>query len=304
MFGTPYSTTIGSKFRLDRVMAKLQEADILKQLTVLDPEMPWLVAVLGKESVEIPTFNHPITMTDPNRGTKVVVDLRSYGRLLEILPDRVRVAQYGGAALTINRAILQYEWRADTADEFVDASDMPIAVYSRWLADQLSRGLALDALQQQRLPVLFAYFYYAQFMADGELTPTMAQRLAPKIARTLRIRDVTTVLQNIPSTLPTNVTQLVALLSSGEYGIRLESLSIGVFWQVTTSGMYGIMNAAEVMAVAIEYPPTFLAIMHAALNDRGYNKTPLTNAAKPYDRNGAGKQFNQAFDGLLGVAKE
>jgi hypothetical protein len=64
--------------------------------------------------------------------------------------------------------------------------------------------------------------------------------------------------------------------------------------------MYGMNGVKDVMAVAIEFPPTFLAIVHTAINDRGYNKTPLTVAAKPFDRNGAFKDFNLAFDGLLG----
>ena len=123
MFGSPYSTTIGSKFKLPPVELALQKADIMKQLTVVDPERPWLLAVYDNE--DIPLFVHPVTIDDRNRGRKVVVDLRQYTRYVQKLENSLRIAPYGGAAITVNRAILQYYWGDDTADDIFGLSNLP-----------------------------------------------------------------------------------------------------------------------------------------------------------------------------------
>lgn len=297
MFASPYDTTIGSKYKLDKVELALQQADIKKQLVVIDPEMPWLVAVINDK--EIPIFIHPVTLNDPNRGKKVVVDLRSYGRMLRVQEDRVQIDPYGGASLTVNRAILQYFWSDDTARTVEGLSELPAAVYSRWLSEQIIRGLAVEEVQHHRLRVVFAYFYYALFAGDDGFPRHLAMAMASKIGGIIGVTP-SLVLEYLPETIPTTVPELVSLLSNGDYGIRLKNLNQGTFYSITTKGFHSVVKPDEVLAAAIEYPPTFLAILHSVVNDRSFTKTNLTQAAKPFDRKGAFKDFNLAYEGLLG----
>jgi hypothetical protein len=282
---------------LGHVELALQQADIKKQLVVINPEMPWLVAVISDK--DIPVFPHPITLNDPNRGKKVVVDLRSYGRMIRVQEDRVQIEPYGGASLSVNRAILQYFWSEDTARTVEGLSNLPVAVYSRWLSEQIIRGLAVEEVQHHRLRVVFAYFYYALFAGDKGFPRPLAMALAGKISDNIGVSQ-SLVLEYLPETIPTTVPELVALLSNGDYGLRLQNLNVGTFYTTTTKGFFGVFRPDEVLAAAIEYPPTFLAILYAVVNDRSFVKTNLTQAAKPFDRKGAFKDFNIAYEGLLG----
>lgn len=300
MFGSPYSTTIGSKFNTAKVELALQQADIQKRLRVLDPATPWLVAVI--DDPEIPIFLHPIILDDANRGRKVVVDLRQYKRNVNVVENPggtvIKIAPYGGAAITVNRAVLQYMWGVDTADALLGLSNLPVSVYSRWVSEQIIRGLAVEETFHQQIRVVMAYFYIGLF-SQSALDRNMMQKLASKVSQCTGIA-ISLVLEWVPDEMPQDVPGLVKLFSTGNYGMRLEHLSIGSFYTITTKGFFGVTRPDEVLAVAIEYPPTFLAIVHAIVNDRSYNKTPLQMAAKPYDRQNAFKLFNHAFESLVG----
>lgn len=302
MFGSPYSTTIGTKFPLTRVELALQKADIQKQLRVVNPEMPWLVAVT--DDPEIPVFVHPVVIDDANRGRKIVIDLRSYKRNFTVIEDMasgnsyLQIAPYGGAAISVNRAILQYHWQVDSADTLLGLSNLPVSVYSRWLSEQIIRGLAVEETFHLQLRVIMAYFFIGLFTDKGLDRLTM-QKLATKVSAATGVQP-SLVLDFLPEAMPNDIPGLVSLFNSGDYGMRLQHLNVGTFYTMVTKGFFGVMRPDEVLAVAIEFPPTFLAIVHAIVNDRSYNKTPLLLAAKPYDRNQAFKHFNMAFESLVG----
>lgn len=301
MFGSPYSTTIGSRFNLPKVELALQQADIKKQLKVIDPDKPWLVAVV--DDPDIPMFVHPVILDDKNRGRKVVVDLRQYKRYINVLDDEIKIGAFGGAAINVNRAILQYYWSDETSQEILGLNGAPLAIYSKWLSEQIIRGLSVEEVHHQRVHVACAYFYLALFEADNDLTHDEALKLSTKVNKATGIAQ-SLVLEYIPKEIPTDVEGLVAMLSSGEYGLRLEQLNVGSFYTMTTKGFFGVVRPDEVLAVGIEYPPTFIAVAYAVVNDRSYNNSPLQKAAKQaerIDRDGVFKQFNKAFDSFVGA---
>lgn len=299
MFRSPYDTSIGKVFNLPRVEHALHMANIKKELKTIYPDMPWLLAVVGDEPTEIPVFPHPVTLEDSVRGKQVVVDLRGpYKRYLTITDTGINVDPYGGAGITVNRAILQYYWSADTADAFFALSDVPLIAFSRWLADQISRALGLDPAAQLALPVVLAYYFTSLYM-EKPIAEEEATRIANKISRVLRI-NLQQVLDSIPNPIPSNLRELVAVLGSGDYGPKLERLNnVGLFYSMTTNGFFGVMNPKEVLACAIEYPPTFLAILAGALNDTSFNKIPLITSIKHYVKQDAVKGFNLAFNQFL-----
>lgn len=297
MFGSPYSTTLGSKANLQKVELALQQADIKKQLRVIDPSKPWLVAVV--EESDIPVFVHPVLLDDRNRGRKIVVDLRQYKRYINDLGDRIIIGAFGGAAISVNRAILQYHWAEDTALKIMDLSDLPLAIYGRWLSEQIIRGLSVEEVHQQRILVVCAYFYLSLFEKGDMLERRDAQKLASKVSQATGV-TLSLVLEYIPDNMPANVPGLVALLSSGDYGMRLEHMNEGSFYTIVTKGFFGVVRPDEVLAIAVEYPPTFIALAYAMVNDRSYNQSPMQKAAKRSDRKDAFKQFNLAFDSFVG----
>lgn len=299
---TPYETTLGKLNVLTRVEQALHAADIKNELILLDKSgKNDIYAVTADVPTEIPPFIHPITLEDQRRGRKVVVDLRPYSRMVRKADDGgLIIDPFGGAALMVNRAILQYHWDNDLAPEYLTFNDLPVQVYSRWLSSQLTRALSVDPVNEQRLTVVFALFYYTQFSPAGTVTATDITRGINKLSRVLKL-SADVILNNIPETIPTTLPALIELLSSGEYGVRLEELNLGLFITAATGGFYGMTNPKEVIAVAIEYPPTFLAILFSSINDRSFNKTPLTIVSKPFDRAGAFKDFGMAFSGLIGT---
>ena len=54
---------------------------------------------------------------------------------------------------------------------------------------------------------------------------------------------------------------------------RVEDLTVGYLY-IALGASYGVAYR-EAVAISLEYPPVFIAMVYTALNDRGYSKTGL-----------------------------
>ena len=54
-------------------------------------------------------------------------------------------------------------------------------------------------------------------------------------------------------------------------------------------------NAKEILAVALEHPPTWLSLVYIALKERSYKNTSLAKIALRYALNKGGNDFIRSF---------
>lgn len=311
MFLKPYDTTIGSNYNTSKLESSLSIAQAQGVLaTGIVPNVPDIVAVIGKsiETESIPPFNHPFLMGD-DKFNKIVIDLRPYQSKIKQSSDGTwELPDTGPVGLLVKQAKLQIIWRAQEYERFADLPDVAIMVYSRWIAEAITRRLGVDPETQMKIVTLASWFYLCTMFPESQLKHREIPeddriRMAARIARTSlrKIDDVLPLIEQV-GYLHT-VTDFVQALK-GLDSRRLQAINNVLLFTLISGSWYGSASAKEVAGISVEYPPFFLAVMHTAINESMYRKTPINEIALRYKRKDGLNRFNVAMRILLDYAEE
>lgn len=269
MFDTPYQTTPCSRFVLDKIAMGVRKLEINESL----------VSVPGVDGIKlVPTgvtefqpFLQPITRVDVSTlETSVVIDGRS---LLRPDGSPVRVDQFQHTILNAKLIKLWSEGDASVRRDFLSVGDFATKSFVAWLAGAIALRLGLDLGQTAILRALTT-IYYLQLHETPGSTPLDQDRLFIRAARSLPGIDPVSLRVSIGD-LPKleTITDYVKWVKAVINSPRTEDLTVG-FIYIAIGFSYGPAYR-EAVTVALEYPPTFIAMVYTALNDRGYSKTAL-----------------------------
>ena len=309
MFKYPYETTPISNYVLKDIVAALQRAMVDKELR--------RAQTLSKATVDgmyevpsyvksVPPFSHPIVF-DHFGKMVTVVDTRPFVR--DSRDGGMRVANETEYRFMILRGVLTKLWAEGTPNDFVTMGDIAARVYTRFLSEGVVRRLNLTPGEHQKIAVISAYFYFSLFMpADVEVGHALPEEKRVKLAT--RIARVTNVpadfclktLDDVPHF--NDVDGYCRALYHVTGSPRLEKFSVGMLYAIVSGGWFGA-SAREIVAVSIEYPPTFFAMLYMALTDRTYHKAYFTELVIASNKNNLGKEFqlsmNSYLEGALNV---
>lgn len=309
MFVTPYETSLGSQFKnLKPIIFALNQAHFSDDLYKLKG-YPQIVAVVkGDLALEaIPPFVHPLVINEsqtqrPDYKSTIAVDLRPFSN--RILVDRenktVEVMDDGPAGILVKQAILQIIWQQSQRRVADDVTDLPMTVFSRWISETMARKFNLPPLVQMDVAVLAAWWYYCQALSADRVKDLEEIRynVAPRITRSVRTTTMNRVQELLANVgVLTNISSFIEELHKLG-NLRLNEMNLTAFYTAITGSWFGGPNVREVVQIATEYPPYFVALVHSAVNEKMYNKTPLATIvlqAKKDQLNG----FNMAIKLLL-----
>ena len=287
-FKTAYDTTICQGFVTRKTADALQVAQLNGALHV-EPGNSRIHYVQGGsvESDAIPTFAHPMLVMDHNHQPFLAVDLRAVGRY-DSQQGRFVVRNDIEHDVLRRRAQLNDAWLNEKAKSLKALSSLPMAVYASWLSEAIQRRFALDAREQLNLAILAAIFYNSQFSDDTELADEEKNRVAGAVAKAVRANadDVYKVLDVAP--VVTDIRAFCTIAREVVPNIRLQSLNAGLLYDIIGGTWYGL-NAREVIAVAVEHPPTWIAVLLAAYNERSFKNSAITKITeRPSNRDNGG----------------
>ncbi len=287
-FKTAYDTTICQGFVTRKTAEALQVAQLNGALSA-EPGYPHIYYVQGGgvTSDAVPSFAHPMLVQDHNHQNFLAVDARAVGRY-DGQQGRFVVRNEIEYALLQRRAQLNQVWLGANAKSLKAVSALPMAVYASWLSEAIGRRFALDAREQLDLAIMAAVFYNSQFSDDSELDEQEKNRLAGTIARAVRAKaeDVFKVLDVKP--VIGNVREFCAAAQELTGSIRLKDLNAGLLYDIIGGTWYGL-NAREVIAVALEHPPTWIAVLLAAYHERSFKNSALTTITeRPSNKDNGG----------------
>lgn len=257
--------------------AQFQEAVSPNKQPITD--IPLLTVVPGL--ADIPFFIHPIVIKTADNHESVVVDTRGAMRLQR--DGAVFIQSQLDYNFAVVRGALQCIWN-DPADQ-VGVRNLgvtPMRLFSRWITNAISvrRSLTLDA--QLRVGIIAAYFYFGLFhsMDDQRLTEADLSRCVTNISKATFAdpkqvydiigTDVTAL--NIPLLL--NVNDFCNALITHSQSLALEAIDSSFVYLVTGGSWFGA-NAREILAVALEHPPTWVSIVYTAAYERGFRNTGI-----------------------------
>lgn len=293
IYKTAYDTTACRGAIITKIQDNLKEAYI-RDLLYFD-DVTKTYQVRGGHLVDelVPTFNHPILFTDPGGEQRLAVDVRglgSFNRDQNVFNIRDTNA-YNGITL---RANLNQVWLEDMGPERMRGmSVFPLMVYANWIGEAVAKRLALEPQDQFSVSVLAAIFYLNLFWeADKSANPT-------KIEKTLMVSQITRGLSYRADMVYDIVEQHAGIGNIAEFcqacrdltqSARLRDLNEATLFAMVGGYWYGT-NGREVIAVALEHPPTWMSLLWQAMSDRSYRNAGLSKILERNSFKRAGNMY-------------
>lgn len=295
---SPYATTACSGFILDKTINAIKEYQINVRPDI-DPKTNLLVVDRNLGNSIVPSFFHPIPMPPTHDDTVIAVDVRpavKYDPMTHVLNVK---NQYEHTFITTYGKLVNF-WINRNHKELASISNNPISLYARWISENLAKRFGLDPAVQLKVAVLAAFFYMGLFLNDtNDIKPDVRdlQRICPIIGRTLYVSadDILGIIGDLRWII--NIHDFCDAVREVTQSIQLESLNPGLLISILKNTWYGT-NAAELTAVAIEYPPTWILLTYAAYTDRSYKNTVIAKLASRDKKPGI-ESFVKSLDMIL-----
>jgi hypothetical protein len=299
IFKTAYDTTACAGAVLKRTTDAINVALAYGQLRTSEIYPVELVEG-GDSSVDaIPAFAHPLLVasTHSPEVSKIYMDARSFGKYDSAQRQFVirNTIEY---KLALHRAGLNNVWVKQSPTLLRDISQLPMSVYASWLSESIARRYALDPREQMDLSILAGIFYSSLFMENDHQTEDSKMRVVNSISRALRVRaqDVLAVMEKV--TYVDNVHGFCSAAYAVTGSVRLKELNAGVLYTIVGQTWFGT-NAKEIIAVALEHPPTWLAILMAASDERTFKNSGIAKITERAMGRDGGKDYLRQVLSLL-----
>ena len=294
MFLTPYHTTQCSMIDMKGIQGALQRHEVHGDLLpALSPKGVPLkgVVIVPPQVKSLKPFDLPLDYQGP-KGLKLAVDVRGFTRPVGSNDIKVVAgAEYEGALL---RAALSHAWMTEVptaAHDMRRFHDLPAKVFVRLLSETIVRQLHLSAVDQQAVVAAAGLFYYSNFIAGDDVYSTEElERITIAVARISRISPQT--IHNFYDGVGriTNLDTFCDALRHITKNPRLEKVD-AAFVITLMGGIWYGGNARRLVAVGLEYPPVWLALVYQAVTDRSFHGSRLTKMVEEENRNNAGTAF-------------
>lgn len=291
MFNNPYETTPCADYNMSRVKDGIRlsiiEGTFDSAIGSDKKDIPG-VRLITSRNRDIPPFSHPFIYEEDGKKT-AFIDARGFTRI-----DRegaMSISSKTEYDFNVLRAKLSLFWVAQSPADLLALGQLPMTVFCRWISENLARRFGLDPASQMRATIVAGFFYLSMYRIDPEMDEEAKIKSCTQISRATRI-NVDDVFEIADKLKPiTNVKDFVENLVEHVGSVRLERFNIGVLYSSLGGSWFG-GNAPELIAVALEHPPTFLAMVFTALHERGFRNTGIAKVVLAADRGDLGRTFS------------
>jgi len=305
IFKDSYHTTVGSIFITTNIIDAIKES-IIKQggVTRLDVKDSngitpgFITGILDNES-DIPLFTHPISIYNFQKKNYLFTDLRLFIKKDSSIGDIDKgiknLTEYNFAK---SRAILNLLWLSDGTTQIKNSLSFAGIVFASWLSEAISKIYALDFKDQTTVAIITSYYYQSLFNEESTFDEDTKQKMAIHTIKAVKapsdfifkIFDMITPINDVNDYCK-NISTIVE-------NVRLKDFNLAVLLTIVKNSWYGA-NAKEIMSVAIEHPPTWIAIVYTAINERTYKNSTIYRIAERYGKNGGAVEFNRNYLNMI-----
>lgn len=299
-----YDTTVGVGMVTKQIEHAIKEAFIkdmiynrhLDLITSLDYKPVFVTGAYSSES-NIPFFAHPLLIEQYKGSNYICADVRPFIRSGDQGSD-LSVKNQTEFNFAMNRMMLNMAWVSGEVNQIKLNLSFAGVVFAAWLSETISKRFALDPKDQMVLAIITHYFYQSLFYSEDRIEEELLQKFAVHTIKATRASSqlVFEVFDKIKTMngLDDYCTNVKDILEN----IRLKDLNKGLIITMIGNTWYSL-NSQEILAVALEHPPTWAAIVYASLMERTYRNSLVARIAERYAKNGAGKEFLDNFAGLV-----
>jgi hypothetical protein len=304
---TAYDTTVGQSYQkiMDKTQTMVQQAIVKDYINYntyfkqVGEYQSFLITGNASSEAAIPTFTHPFEM-EYSRNKYLVVDVRAFVKTQRNgTMDNMVVKNQGEYDLAKSRLGLNLLWLDGQYNTIRDLSIVPAAVFCSWISESFSKRYALDARDQILLSIISCYYYANLFVKEPIIEERDKEKLAAVIIRSTKAPPplVFQILERIEHPI-TNIDTFCQAVRAILENPRMDDFNPGLLVTILGNSWYGF-NYKDLLAVALEHPPTWISIVYAALNDRGYRSTQISKIAERYAKSKGGDSFIKSLVALI-----
>lgn len=314
IFLTPHDTTACNghviKTTIDAIL-KSAVSDNSLDNTIKNIKDVWCLVDKGAP-IQAPAFGQPITLdkADVSKFTKLFGESNSHdSRFFTVIDARPFTAyDYNNNTVIIKnriefnlamlRGALSEYWTNGGVSSLQNFSPLPMVIFASWISENVARRFNLDIREQVALSVYSAYYYMSLFTNETVLSDQERNRYAMLISKSLRVsaNEVFDIIERVEP--PQNITDFCVRAELAVGSIRLKEFNKLVLFSIIGGTWFGV-NAKENVCVALEHPPTWIALLTAAFSERGFNKSGITQLTERNSNRELGKNYTRQVFNLV-----
>jgi len=281
-----YQTTVGSIFKTKELISSIKEVELIDDyldkslgIKTIDNIKPVFITGASDFESKIKLFTHPISIFNSDGSGYLCTDLRLYIRknpdLKHIENSIKNITEFNFAK---TRAILNLLWLTSDRDNIKISMSFASIVYSFWLSDVISKAFALDYNDKLTISVAASYFYQSLFI-DGDITDDIRERMVVHTIKTTGVSadKVFSILDSMRDV--ETIDDFAIELPNIVENIRLKGFNLTGLLTIVKNSWYGL-NAKEVLAVALEFPPTWIALVFTALQEKTFRNSVIAKLSE------------------------
>lgn len=311
IFKTSYDTTIGKLENTKNIASKIEEAfirDMIYEKNLnydISPNYK-LCFIDGSDTSEeaIPQIVHPLLITHTtNKGNNsyLCTDIRLFVNPRQFEADNIRpkVKNFGEFNIAVDKALLTLMWLDENID--IMKNDMNFAgnVYATWITDLISKRFALGGRDQLCLTVLAYLYYQSLFTINPKITDEDKEVAYIKLVSQLKIpKEIIEYVFNKGEMFFTNINSFCEIVKDTLENVRLKDFNVGILATLVGMSWFGV-NAGKILTVALEHPPTWIAMVGNIYSYKGYKNTNICKTIEKVNKKGYGEEFISSYRNLL-----
>lgn len=258
------------------------------------------IFVTGAESAEseIPAFFHPYLIENYQGASYLVTDVRAFrqgkGDAWDAAAFEANVKNKTEYHLVKTRAAVELMWVAGERDQFRRQFGFAARVFAAWISQSVAKTFGLDIHEQYRVMAAAMYYYHCLFTMDNKLDSDAQEIAVVHTIKATRLpeKEVKEIFEAMPEIF--DCRDLCKAIAGSIQNIRLETFNLPLLLNLVTNTWYGL-NAKDMIAVALEYPPVWTTIVFTAMTEKTYKSSPIARLVESQDRSGAANEFKLNF---------
>lgn len=306
---TCYDTTVGKIEKLKSLDQSLREAMVTgdlqeRRLGVEKVDENTAIFVIGGTSAEmnIPAFVHPYLIQNYKGRNYLATDARlfrttakDYYSERDFEADVRNKVEY---SLMKTRAALSLMWLSKDVERLRARFNFAASVFATWLSQAIGRAYALDFQDQAMITAVGVYYYYSLFTEARKLE---GNDLEVAVVHTIKVTklpglEVYKLFESLGEI--RGIEDYCQEVKKVVQNVRLNDFNLGMLLTLVRNSWYGT-NAKEMIAVALEHPPTWITIVYATMTERTYKTSNLYKVLEFLAKRGNGDEFKMNFLDLL-----
>jgi hypothetical protein len=295
------------KDKTDKVLRTARAAGALRSfkgnwhhsLTMHDMQDAFVIVDASSHYLEqLPALRHPyIIMDEKTHKASIFLDARTM--LTEDKVTQEYILRGGSRVdffMLMMRVSLERMWLDKRQLELRSASSVPAIIFARWVSSTLAQRYMLDPREQESIEIISGYYYYGQF---SDAKPDDLDKIVGYLSRHmgLEAKRCYEVLDKIKDDIK-GVNAFCTVLAEVTESIRLKDFNAGHLFTALGMSYFGMMGK-ELVAVALEHPPTWIAMLSYAVTDAMYRKSVIGTMMERGSMRQKSKDFLMAIDQLI-----